>query len=179
MKSKKNIVINDAKKTRITEATIEASQTEKRDEKDPKESGERDELRAYIGEKLRELRLDLAERTDSKWTQKRLNDTIGLLDGMIERMENGRGGFISNFIMVFEFFYAQGYNLNWLIVRDNKGIPKYRAYEGNVNIESYLTKLEDYRNKMTVWHNQELDQMMLDIILQSSQEGKDETTNQG
>lgn len=73
----------------------------------------RKEMFAEIGKRLRELRIDENLRHSD------IQDELKLKLNVLHRIEFGKGGSIENFIGIVQYFVDKGYNLNWIMAKDN------------------------------------------------------------
>ncbi|MAU15193.1 MAG: hypothetical protein CMH46_06585 [Muricauda sp.] len=73
----------------------------------------RKEMFAKIGKRLRELRIQENLRHSD------IQDELKLKLNVLHRIEFGKGGSIENFIDIVQYFVDKGYNLNWIMAKDN------------------------------------------------------------
>lgn len=128
-------------------------------------TGDRQLIKELIGERLTELRLDLAKRTGEKWPMCKVAKAVGITQSMIERIEGGLGGTIDVYAAIFDFYHGKGYNVNWIVIKDNVALSKYRVpVESNtIQIEELLVKVENFKRHM----DHAVDTMVMDMLVNS------------
>lgn len=103
-----------------------------------------------IGRRLAQLRDELARPGDEKWTQAMVAQETGLTLNMVGQMERSGAGGIEIFISYLLFFYRRGYNLNWIILPDNKHLSKMQL--GNeiktVDMQSVLNQMQNIKQAL-------------------------------
>ncbi len=86
------------------------------------------ELESFIGPRFVQLRSDLSERTRMKWTQTHVAEATGLTLNQVTRLESSSGP-MTAFMKLCLFYYAWGYDINWIMVPDNENMPMVRPSE--------------------------------------------------
>lgn len=74
-----------------------------------------------VGERLKQVRLHFSNQTSQKVTQSDVSEILGLNDSnaTLSNLEGGKGA-IANFIKLLVLYHGLGYNLNWIILPDNR-----------------------------------------------------------
>ncbi|MCC2600817.1 MULTISPECIES: hypothetical protein [Bacteroidota] len=74
-----------------------------------------------VGERLKQVRLHFSNQTAQKVTQSDVSEILGLNDSnaTLSNLEAGKGA-IGNFIKLLCLYHGLGYNLNWIILPDNR-----------------------------------------------------------
>lgn len=74
-----------------------------------------------IGERLKQIRIHIGNVGPNKITQSQISDLLKLkdLNTTLSNLENGKGT-ILNFIKLILLYHSQGYNINWIILPNNK-----------------------------------------------------------
>lgn len=82
---------------------------------------------SYISVRLKTIRQELRAKGDDSCKTKEINNIVFNQDNRmsLNRIENGKNGSFHNFYKLIYFYYKKGINPQWIIVKDNKKIPKY------------------------------------------------------
>jgi len=92
-----------------------------------------------MGKRLLELRKVLSRDSGEEWTQPRIAQELGLTQNAVHRLEYG-GGSIENLGKLLDFYHFKGYNIQWVMVSDNRSIRMYR--DDKVSDQELLQTLE-------------------------------------
>ncbi|UYZ61217.1 helix-turn-helix domain-containing protein [Hymenobacter latericus] len=76
-----------------------------------------------VGQRLAQLREELAATSGERWPQSRVAEVVGLDKNQVTRLELGKGT-IDAFVALLLFYQGRGYNLNWIVVPDNSAVSK-------------------------------------------------------
>lgn len=91
-------------------------------------------MNKIVGIRFAFLREELSKGID-KWSQGRVAEVTGLDQNQVSRLELGKGT-IDGFITMLLFYQSKGYNLNWILSRDNETISKLTFSEENKTIDA-------------------------------------------
>lgn len=83
-----------------------------------------------VGKRLAIIREELVKRYGgTEWTQGAVAKRTGLTQNIISRIEQGEGGKIENWFKVMGIYEGQGYNLNWVLTKNNGQVSKLQLDE--------------------------------------------------
>ncbi|TDN39872.1 XRE family transcriptional regulator [Hymenobacter sp. UV11] len=83
-----------------------------------------------VGKRLAIIREELVKRYgEAEWTQGAVAKRSGLTQNIISRIEQGEGGKIENWLKVMGIYESQGYNLNWVLTKNNSQVSKLQLDE--------------------------------------------------
>ncbi|TVT36778.1 helix-turn-helix domain-containing protein [Hymenobacter setariae] len=66
---------------------------------------------------------------EAEWTQAAVAKRIGLTQNIVWRIEQGEGGKIENWLKVMGVYESRGYNLNWVLTKNNGQVSKLQLDE--------------------------------------------------
>lgn len=83
-----------------------------------------------VGKRLAIIREELGKHYgEADWTQAAVAKRTGLTQNIIWRIEQGEGGKIENWLKVMGIYEGQGYNLNWVLTKNNSQVSKLQLDE--------------------------------------------------
>lgn len=83
-----------------------------------------------VGKRLAIIREELGKHYgEAEWTQAAVAKRIGLTQNIVWRIEQGEGGKIENWLKVMGVYESQGYNLNWVLTKNNGQVSKLQLDE--------------------------------------------------
>ena len=83
-----------------------------------------------VGKRLAIIREELGKHYgEAGWTQAAVAKRIGLTQNIVWRIEQGEGGKIENWLKVMGVYESQGYNLNWVLTKNNGQVSKLQLDE--------------------------------------------------
>lgn len=83
-----------------------------------------------IGQRLTQLRQELAGPEEKKWSQAQVAAAAGLTRNVVARLEQHGAGGIDMLQTLLTFYHERGYNPSWVLLADNSGVAKHRIGEG-------------------------------------------------
>jgi len=107
----------------------------------------------YIGERLREIRLELVELDDtenkkySKFSVTNLSEYLNMDRMTLANVE--RGSSMVNSIKIILYFYSIGYNPIWILLPDNEFIQKRKLGENMVYQEGLQEKFLELEERVS------------------------------
>jgi|GEM_PF-931587 len=106
----------------------------------------------YIGERLREIRLELIEIDDisdkrfSEFSLTKLSDTLQIDRNTLVNVERGMS--TVNSIKIILYYYTLGYNPIWILLPDNDFVPKRSLIENMAYKEDLQKKFLQMESEM-------------------------------
>lgn len=83
-----------------------------------------------VGKRLAIIREELGKHYgEAEWTQAAVAKRTGLTQNIVWRIEQGEGGKIENWLKVMGIYESQGYNLNWVLTKNNGQVSKLQLDE--------------------------------------------------
>ena len=107
----------------------------------------------YIGERLKEIRLELVELDDvedkrfSKFSMTNLSDYLNMDRTTLANVE--RGSSMVNSIKIILYFYSLGYNPIWILLPDNEFVQKRNRGENMVYQEGLREKYLELEERVS------------------------------
>tara|TARA_R110002096_G_scaffold433567_1_gene652503 strand:- start:440 stop:838 length:399 start_codon:yes stop_codon:yes gene_type:complete len=107
----------------------------------------------YIGERLKEIRLELVELDDvedkrfSKFSMTNLSDYLNMDRTTLANVE--RGSSMVNSIKIILYFYSLGYNPIWILLPDNEFVQKRNLGENMVYQEGLREKYLELEERVS------------------------------
>ena len=107
----------------------------------------------YIGERLKEIRLELVELDDvedkrfSKFSMTNLSDYLNMDRTTLANVE--RGSSMVNSIKIILYFYSLGYNPIWILLPDNEVVQKRNLGENMVYQEGLREKYLELEERVS------------------------------
>lgn len=89
-----------------------------------------------IGQRLTQLRKELAGPGEKPWSQTRLAEAAGVTRNIVVRLEHLGAGGIDMLQAVLTFYYTRGFNPSWVLLVDNSAVPKRLPPAGTKTIEA-------------------------------------------
>lgn len=107
----------------------------------------------YIGERLKEIRLELVELDDmedkrfSEFSLTNLSERLNIDRATLANVE--RGSSMVNSIKIILYFYSLGYNPIWILLPDNEFIQKRKLGENMVYQEGLQEKFLELEERIS------------------------------
>lgn len=107
----------------------------------------------YIGERLKEIRLELVELDDiedkrfSEFSLTNLSERLNIDRATLANVE--RGSSMVNSIKIILYFYSLGYNPIWILLPDNEFIQKRKLGENMVYQEGLQEKFLELEERVS------------------------------
>jgi transcriptional regulator with XRE-family HTH domain len=107
----------------------------------------------YIGERLKEIRLELVELDDiedkrfSEFSLTNLSERLNIDRATLSNVE--RGSSMVNSIKIILYFYSLGYNPIWILLPDNEFIQKRKLGENMVYQEGLQEKFLELEERIS------------------------------
>ncbi|TLP81827.1 hypothetical protein [Maribacter sp. ACAM166] len=107
----------------------------------------------YIGERLKEIRLELVELDDiedkrfSEFSLTKLSERLNIDRATLANVE--RGSSMVNSIKIILYFYSLGYNPIWVLLPDNEFIQKRKLGENMVYQEGLQEKFLELEERIS------------------------------
>ncbi|SRR6056297_619707 len=107
----------------------------------------------YIGERLKEIRLELVELDDiedkrfSAFSLTKLSERLNIDRATLANVE--RGSSMVNSIKIILYFYSLGYNPIWILLPDNEFIQKRKLGENMVYQEGLQEKFLELEERVS------------------------------
>jgi hypothetical protein len=116
-----------------------------------------------IGKRLALLRDELAGPGEDAWTQGKVATEIGLTLNQVARLEQSAAGSIEAFVTLLLFYHQRGYNISWVLLKDNSTVSKRGLTKDTKTLDAreIVEKLSEFKQLL----DKEMDTMIAEASL--------------
>lgn len=116
-----------------------------------------------IGKRLSLLRDELAGPGEETWTQGRVALETGLTLNQVARLEQAAAGSIEAFVTLLLFYHQRGYNISWVLLKDNASVSKMALSEGTKTLDAraVVKKISEFKQDL----EKEVDTLIADLTI--------------